>query len=379
MKIAILREKYDSYGGAEVYSQNLIEHLARNGHSVHIYAIKWDGPSVESVYFHRVPAVKFDPFLRDLTFAISSYFLLKREKFDIIQTHGKTFYQDIYRAGDGCHIEWLRQRWQRTNLKGKIHIILSPYNWLILLLERIIFEKHRFKKVIAISELVKRNIIQNYHIKEKDIEVIYNGVDLQKFNPRNKNLYRTEIRKLYNIPEEEFVVLLVGSGFERKGVKFLLKAVEKISKPLTVMIVGKDSKRKEELIKNQRIIFCGPQKEIHKYYASVDVFVLPAIYEPFGNVHLEALASGLPVITTKLTGGAELIEDGVNGFVVDRPEDVEKIAERIICLMDKNENQRMGLNARKTAEKFSIDNHIERMVNFYLQVSFSLPQKHLQG
>jgi len=366
MKIAILRERYECFGGAEVYSQGLIEHLARAGHSVHIYAIRWEVPPVEGVYFHRVPAVRFDPFLRDMTFALSSYFILKKEKFDIIQTHGKTLYQDIYWAVDGCHIEWLRQRWKRTNLKGKIHIVLTPYNWLILLLERIIFKKHRFRKVIAISELVKRNIIQNYRINEEDIEVIYNGVDLERFHPKNKGLYRKEIRSRYGISEDEFVVLFVGSGFERKGVRFLLKAIEIVPKPLTLMIAGKGSKEEfEGLVKNQRVIFCGPQKEIYRYYASADVFVLPAIYEPFGYVHLEALASGLPVITTKLSGGAELIKDGLNGFVIKEPEDVEEIAKKIIYLMDKYENQRMGLNARKTAENFSVEDYIERMVRFY--------------
>lgn len=369
MKIAILREKYDSYGGAEVYSQNLIEHLARSGHEIHIYAIKWKGNSMQGVYFHRVPVIKFEPFLKALSFVLSSYFILKKERFDIIQTHEKTLYQNIYRAGDGCHIEWLRQRWKRTNLKGKIHIIFTPYNWLILILERIIFKKHKFKKVIAISELVKRNILQNYHINERDIEVIYNGVDLEKFHPRNKKIYRMEIRNLYSISEEEFVVIMVGSGFERKGVKYLLSAVEIIPKPLTVLIVGKDSKEKYiNLTKKQRVIFCGPIKEIHKYYAASDLFVLPTIYEPFGNVHLEALASGLPVITTGQSGAAELIKDGVHGFVVDKPEDVSELARKILYLMDREENNRMSLNARILAENFPIERHIEKMVKFYQTV-----------
>ncbi|MCM8830258.1 MAG: glycosyltransferase family 4 protein, partial [Candidatus Omnitrophica bacterium] len=337
-----------------------------SGHQVHIYAVKWKGSSPEGIYFHRIPVINLDPFLKALSFALSSYFILKKEKFDIIQTHGKTLYQDIYRAGDGCHIEWLKQRWKRTNLNGKIHILLTPYNYLMVLLERIILKKHKFTKIIAISELVKRNILQHYHINEKDIEVIYNGVDLERFNPRNKKIYRTEIRRFYSIPEEEFVVILVGSGFERKGVKFLLSAVEMIPKSLTVLIVGKDKKNKfVYFTKKQRVIFCGPTKEIHKYYAASDLFVLPTIYEPFGNVHLEALASGLPVITTKQSGAAEIIKDGIHGFVVDAPEDVVDLAQKITYLMDKEENQKISLNARILAENFSIERHIDKMVQFY--------------
>ncbi|MEF9426232.1 MAG: hypothetical protein L0956_03325, partial [Candidatus Mariimomonas ferrooxydans] len=90
-----------------------------------------------------------------------SFFLLRKQQkhLDIIQSHDKTLYQDIYRAGDGCHIEWLRQRWKSTGTYGKLSIILNPYHWLILSLERLIFKGQRFKKVIAISELVKSNII----------------------------------------------------------------------------------------------------------------------------------------------------------------------------------------------------------------------------
>ena len=125
MKIAILRKKYTFHGGAEGFSQSLIAQLADAGHEVHIYAIKWEGsPSWKNISVHKVPAITFNSFLRDLTFAISSFFLLKKQRgfFDIIQTHDKTFYQDIYRAGDGCHIEWLRQRWKRTGFSGKLSI-----------------------------------------------------------------------------------------------------------------------------------------------------------------------------------------------------------------------------------------------------------------
>jgi UDP-glucose:(heptosyl)LPS alpha-1,3-glucosyltransferase len=152
MKIAILRKKYTFHGGAEGFSQSLIIRLADAGNEVHIYAIRWEGtPCSKNIYFHKVPAITFNSALRDLSFAISTRILLKREKFDIIQSHDKTLYQDIYRAGDGCHIEWLKQRWKRTGFLGKLSIALNPYHWLILFIEKVLFNGRRFKKVIAIS------------------------------------------------------------------------------------------------------------------------------------------------------------------------------------------------------------------------------------
>lgn len=373
MKIAIIRKKYTFHGGSESFSQNYIRKLAEEGHEIHIFAISWDASEpLENIYFHKVPAITFNSFLRDFTFPLSTYRILRHANFNIVQSHDRTFYQDIYRAGDGCHIEWLKQRWRRIGILGKLSIILNPYHWLILAIERMIFKGHRFKKVVAISELVKRNIIENYRVDKRDIEVIYNAVDLERFNPENRKLYREEMRRHFSIKKEEFVVLFVGSGFERKGVEYLLRAVELIPEPITVMIVGKGSeKRMRRFIKKQRVIFCGPQKEIHKYYAVSDIFAFPTIYEPFGNVHLEALASGLPVITTKLSGASEIMRDGVQGFVINQPEDIETIAEKILFLMVRDENQRMGSEARRLAENFSFKTYIDKMIKLYQDVVHS--------
>ena len=372
MKIAIIRKKYVFHGGAEGFSRELISQLAGQGHKVHIFALQWDGANVPAdVTFHKVPAISFNSFFRDLSFALSSYWLLGKDSFDIIQSHDKTLFQHIYRAGDGCHIEWLRQRWMRTGFLGKVSIALNPYHGLILSLERMILKGHRFKKVIAISHLVKNNIITHYGVPEKDIEVIYNGVDLRRFHPANRELYRREIRTRYSLPDDSFVLLFVGSGFERKGLEFLIKAMELVPHPLTALIVGKGAATKyKKSIKRQNVIFCGPQQEVQKYYAAADIFVFPAIYEPFGNVHLEALASGLPVITTQLSGAAEMIQEGVHGFVAPVPEDCALIAEKIQYLMD---NQRayesMRINARQRAEEFSLERHLNETLRLYQDIT----------
>lgn len=370
MKIAIIRKKYSYHGGAEGFSNSLIQNLANNGHEVHIFAIKWQADNThKNIFFHEVPAITFISFLRDLTFAISSFFILKnqRDNFDIIQTHDKTLYQDIYRAGDGCHIEWLRQRWKRIGAAGKLSIALNPWHWLILFLERLIMKGHKFKKILAISEMVKNNIVENYAVNPAHIDVIYNGVDIKKFHPGNREKYRNEIRKRHGISENEFVVLFVGSGFERKGVKYLIEAIELIEERVTLMIVGKGSeKRFKRKTAKQKIVFCGPRKDIDKYYASAEIFVFPTIYEPFGNVQLEAFASGLPVITTKNSGAAEIIKEGKEGFVLDIPEDLGAIAEKIrICLDDRDKLESMSSKARELAEGFTFEKYMDRIGVLY--------------
>jgi len=375
MRLAIIRKKYSFHGGAEGFSSSFIENLALEGHEIHIFAIQWQTEKLhKNIHFHKVPSLTGISFLREATFAFSTYVLLKRLRghFDIIQTHDKTLYQDIYRAGDGCHIEWLKQRWKRLGFLGRLSIIMNPYHWLILALERSILKGHRFRKIIAISEMVKKNIINHYDVPPDDMVVIYNGVDLGKFSPDSRKKYRGPIREEYGIGNDDFVVLFVGSGFERKGVRYLIEAVESMSDPVSLMIVGKG----KHLPSNpgdtggaqhkQRILFCGPRKDIDHYYAAADIFVFPSIYEPFGNVHLEALASGLPVITTKNSGGAEIIKDDVHGFVVEAPEDSAAIAQKIKTLIgDKEKLHAMSKNARSLAEEFTFAKHIGKIRSLY--------------
>jgi UDP-glucose:(heptosyl)LPS alpha-1,3-glucosyltransferase len=383
MRIAILRKKYTFHGGAEGFSSSFIERLADEGHEMHIFAMKWQAVSShKNICFHKVPVVSFNSFLRDLSFAVVSCLMLKRRRkeFDIIQTHDKTLYQDIYRAGDGCHIEWLKQRWKRTGLPGRLSVVANPYHWLILALERSILNGHKFRKIIAISDMVRKNIIDNYKVSPADIEVIYNGVDLEKFHPDNRGKYSSEIRRQHGVSDTDFVVLFMGSGFERKGVRYLIQAVESVKGPVTLLIVGKGKhppvspltkggiKGGSVPLRN-KIIFCGPQKENFKYYAAADIFVFPTMYEPFGNVHLEALASGIPVITTQNSGASEIIKDGVQGFVVREPEDIGAIAEKIQFLMSNRERlEAMSNNARSLAEEFTFEKHIRRIRELYKRI-----------
>lgn len=367
MKIALLRKKYTFHGGAERFLQSLIMHLAKSGHDVHLHAAQWDaGEAHPNVTFHRVPTISFNSFLRDLSFAVSSYFELKDKGYDIIQSHDKTFHQDIYRAGDGVHLEWLRQRLRRTGVPGKLNVALNPYHWLVLLLERMILKGRRYSRILSISELVKRNIIDNYDVNPDDIVVLYNGVDLEKFHPRNRAQFRDEIRARHGVSKDETVALFVGSGFERKGVRFLIEALKYVKGPLTVLVVGRGRPLKvDDPYGNKRVIFCGPQKDNDAYYASADFFVFPTVYEPFGNVHLEALASGLPVITTGLSGGGEILDQGVDGYVVPLPEETRMIAGYMTELMDKERCARMQLAARQKAERFTFERHIKETVELY--------------
>jgi UDP-glucose:(heptosyl)LPS alpha-1,3-glucosyltransferase len=373
VNIAIVRKKYTFHGGAEGILHDFVTQLAAAGYEIHIFAIRWDGEGLpENVVFHKVPAVTFSSFLRDLTFAVFTFFMLKKQRknFDIIQTHDKTLYQDICYVADGCHIEWLKQRWKRKGISGKLSILVNPYHWLVLYIEREMYRGHKFRKIFALSDLVKRDIMENYSVADRDIDIVYHWVDIDKFHPDNKASYRKQLREEYAVSDDTFTVLFVGSGFERKGLKFLIEAAESVPEPVTIFVLGKGSEKKfKGIIKNQKVIFCGPRKDVHKYYAAADIFVLPSMYEPFGLVYLESLASGIPVIATKSCGASEIIKDGTHGFLVSKPEDTEAMAGKIKYLINhRDELENMGKNARILAEAFTSEKRMGKIRELYEEV-----------
>ena len=201
--------------------------------------------------------------------------------------------------------------------------------------------------------------------------MVYNGVDLKRFHPENEN--RQSIRKELGVAENAVLILFVGSGFERKGLKYLLEATQYLrSEDWRLVIMGKGKWKQylqfapENL--RSRIIHKDPVPEIENYYSAADIFALPSIYEPFGNANLEALATGLPVITSRHCGAADIIQHRLNGLIVENPESPKEIADNINILFDPVLRQSMSQNARTLAEKFSPEKNTREMLRTYQEI-----------
>jgi len=213
------------------------------------------------------------------------------------------------------------------------------------------------KKIISVSEGVKREILENYDVPEDKIIVIPNGVDIDEFKPDEER--KKSIRERYGIKEDEVILMFSGYEFKRKGLRYIIEALPKVKGDVKLLVIGKDNpKPYKELALTleflDKIIFAGFVPDISEYYAASDVFVFPTAYEAFSLATLEAVASGLPILATKVNGTEELIEEGYNGFFIKR--DPADIAEKInILIEDESLREQMGKNARKTAENYSWD------------------------
>jgi UDP-glucose:(heptosyl)LPS alpha-1,3-glucosyltransferase len=227
--------------------------------------------------------------------------------------------------------------------------------------------------------MVKHDMMCWYKIPEERITVVYNGVNTEHFHPRNRQ-YREEIRRRHGIGDER-VILFVSNNFRMKGLTYLLKALGKIKKenhpPFKLLVLGRDRQSPylhwaKEMGILEEVIFVGSTSEPEKYYGASDLLVHPTFYDACSLTVLEALATGLPVITTHSNGAGGLITDGQEGFVISDPRDDQILVEKISFFLNHEKIEKASIAARQLAESYSLERNWREMKNI-------LHQKCLEG
>lgn len=367
MRIGLIRMRYTPFGGAEVFLHRFIDGLIKKGHTVDIFATAWIKQS--GVTFHKV-TVRAPSFLRPLVFARGAASLVDKIKPDVVISLERTYCQEIYRAGDGCHREWLiRKASTMTGLKRSL-ISLNPLHAVLLSLEKKLFFSKRLKKIVTNSQMVKADIVRHYGLPDDKIAVIYNGVDLPAgFNIKAKE-NRKRIRAELGISEGAVLLLFVGSGFERKGLMSAVRALGelKTQNDVRLLVIGKGRQARyaaeaTRLGVRDKVTFYGPVQTAFDYYSAADVFVLPSIYEPFSNACLEAMAAGLPVITSVYNGVAEIITHPNDSLIVKDPLDAREIASKITMLLDCDMRKKAADAARITAADYTVEKNVNAFLS----------------
>ena len=335
MKIGLICRPFSFHGGIETATAGLLGALAREGHAVELISTERQ-PDVPEVPVRRVRVLRHPSTLRLLSFALAAQREAARRGYDLVQSHERVLRQDLYRAGEGCHRGYLAAMGRRPGA--------NPYHHLVCALERRIFDLRASRHVVAISRGGGDEIARLYRTPSADLTVVYNGVDLERFHPEQRARHRAAARAALGIPESAWTFLFVGSGFERKGLGPLIEGFARLPDAGRrgpgdrLVVAGKgDVPRYQRLAAREgvadRVVWMGPVPEVERLYAASDAVALPALYEPFGNVHLEALASGVPVLTSVHAGGAEVIRRGENGWIVDAVA-AEPIARGLVALRE---------------------------------------------
>ncbi|MFH0814033.1 MAG: glycosyltransferase family 4 protein [Pseudomonadota bacterium] len=375
MKIALIRKDYfHSRGGGERYVVNLSEALANLGHEVHVLSHTWEEPALSGITVHKVPTITISSSLKNLSFAYNCRKLLAKENFDIIHSLSQTFPQDVYRMGDGIHRHWLRI--QTPNPMFRFLKRLTIRQQVILWLEKRTFHSSNYRMIICNSQLCKRHAIKYFKVPEERICVIYNGVDHTTFHPGLRDEYNNPIRKRLKIPGEAFVILFIARNFRRKGLDQLINALPliKIRKEfIKVLIAGRGDTSYYRRIAahvgvGEQLLFVGESDTIFQFYGVGDILVLPTFYDPFSNVCLEALACGIPVVTTRENGAAEIIKPGETGVVLSDPANCGELADGIVRFISSEVGDSVRKKAVRSVQHFTIEENARQTLEVYQRV-----------
>jgi len=254
-----------------------------------------------------------------------------------------------------------------------IHRIL--YYRLIMALENRIYRNPRVN-LAAVSRLTAAELTR--HFARPDVAIIPNAVDLARFNPPERLRRRDQARKLLRLSENEFALLLVGNDWKKKGLGTLLTSIAAIQHlPLRLLIVGRDDRAPfleqiQHLHLEGRVFFLDPSSDIMHFYSAADVYTGPSLHDSFALPPIEAMACGLPVITSVTNGGSQIITEGFDGFVLSDAQDSVALSRLISQLYEQPELRRsVGENAARTAKSYSWERNASETWEFLSKAATS--------
>jgi UDP-glucose:(heptosyl)LPS alpha-1,3-glucosyltransferase len=366
MRIALVTRRFDpAGGGTERDLMVTADCLHGAGHEVTIYAAEVRAPSQRwrvrqagTTLGGRVGLL--------LHFGFSACALARRDGAELVLSFARAVGADVLRSGGGVHAKYVRAtRGWRSRLRADA-MRLGPYHLAQMALERRAFGSPSLKKVIAVSNLVRDQIIREFGLPPAKVVTVYNGVDLDRFRPTDDPAVRATIRRQFGIGDSAPTVLFVGNGFARKGLGFLIEALPQIKAAPCLLVAGGDRdlssyrRRAQDLGIGDRVRFLGPSPHVERLFCAADVFALPSLFEPFGNVVMEAMASGLPVLTSAQSGVSEVIPEEMRRFTVLDPTDSAEIGARLEALIEARAG--LGAIARAAAEQFTWERYGEGLL-----------------
>ncbi len=370
MNLAIIRWRIASSGGAERFIFDIAKALDERGIEVTLIAEQCARAAAFAGRFIELAKSKGGRSQRYRRFQASVGEVLAGNSFSLVQTHERLLTADLYRAGDGVHGAWFdrlkksRPWWRRVGMNfDPMHRLYRQTELRMARESDMIF--------VANSALVARELHDWLDLPAARVRLIENGVDLEHFTPATPE-ERTAARARLGIGTAGPVAAYVGSGFERKGAFQLVRALaEPGLGDLTVVIAGRDKARNslvglaDRLGVANRVVVTGALDDVRTVLRGADLFVLPTLYDPMPNAALEALASGLPVVTTPDAGIADAIKDSGAGRVAAR--DPEALASAIAAVIGDLDAARQAALALRP--RFALGETVAKWFDLYDELS----------
>ncbi|MBK7874475.1 MAG: glycosyltransferase family 4 protein [Planctomycetes bacterium] len=367
MRVALVHLRHAHTGGTERYLNLVAGYLAERGDDVTIVCRSHESPPHPAVRFVKLRPLAIGGTARIKTFARAVEKHVRATAYDVVYDLGRAWTHDVVRLGGGCQATYLELAHAATLKPWEKFVgARAGKHRLALAIEARALGPGNYKRVVVNSKMVAEDVARRHGVPREKIELVYNGVDLERYSPAHRATMGALLRAELGIGPDERVVLFLGSGYGRKGLDVVLEAFARVARddssphadgaragssshapsapsgtdspassarsgPLRLAVVGYDSEqprfeaRAAELGLAARASFLGGRRDTEACYALGDLYVLPTRYDPFANTTLEALASGLPAITSATNGASELITEDVDGAVLARADDVDAL------------------------------------------------------
>ena len=405
MRIALNFRRIDpSKGGAETYVVDLVHRLIALGHEVRVYGESCvDSALPPGAIFHPVATPGWFRPQQTWNFARNSERALKAAEaagqHDASLGLINTWHHDVLIPQGGVHgasLDYNARRFQSAWRRAfyRLGKQINPKAWIYHAIEaRQYHPQTGAKRVIAVSEMVRGHLAQYHAVAPDRVRVIPNAIDAGRLSLANPASARVELRTELGIPLDAPVALFVGHNYELKGLRPLLHGLrhrldrDPKAKPIHLIACGGGKPKKFINLARQLglegvVHLLGFRPDIRPCFHAADFFASPTYYDPCSLVVFEALACGLPVITTACNGAGEQITQGREGFVIPHPDAFDHLADALDRLTDPTTRRAMAAHAGRLGAEQSIDRHVARLVAVLTEVAASrqiTPRPHLRA
>ena len=362
MKIALVILHADvARGGAERYTLDLAASLVRRGHEVSILASSFQNENTAGARV-LLPAVGFTRTRRYLRFLDELDLHLTRVNYDVVHAMLPVRRCDVYHPHAGVAAAspgnlFNPRRKMFAVVEGKLLTSASP------------------PVVLCLSNLIQEVVQRNYSALQKSkLALLFNGIDLTRFDPAARPESKNAVRKRFEIRSDAIVGLLLAQDFERKGLRQAMEAVARVEDPRLILLVGGKQDTQpyrrlaEKLGIHNQVVFAGPVENPADFYRAANFFVLPTRFDPCSLVVLEALAMGLPVISTVKNGACEIMVDGVHGYILSDPANISALVDAMGNLLVDNRIVDMRRACLELRPILSQEHHLDRLETIYSNI-----------
>ncbi len=381
MNLAFAYENvFPERGGAETYLADLMRRLSRDQHEVHLYAVDYDADALpEAIVFHPIARTSGPRFLKPWRFAKACEQAIRLERHDVVVGLIKTWHQDVLIPQGGLHVASAQfnlrkyaSRWMRglAWLLQRASLSYWSFRWL----EHKQYWRQPKPWVVVPSNLVKGHLFQHYDMDAEKVRVIPNAIDPDRFTAYDRPMLRAQLRDALGIQPNEVVGLFCGHNYRLKGLGPLLQAWMQLESPAHLLVCGGQNLHAYQRLIQQkgladRIHFLGFVADVRQPFFAADFLVHPTFYDPCALVTLEALACGLPVITSAANGAAELLPPALARHVISDPHDTNCLVQHIQHFCQDAYRQTLARSARQAALAWTFEAHYQALLTVFAEIA----------